>query len=41
LLGASILDELREVGRVIAGQLDRARRSPSHPRGLAAPLGLY
>jgi DDE superfamily endonuclease len=31
LLGASVTDKLLEVGRVVAGQLDRSRRSPSHP----------
>ena len=37
LLGASIVDEVFEVSCVLAGQFDRAWRSPSHPRGLAAP----
>jgi hypothetical protein len=35
LLGASIADELLKVGRVVRGQIDRVRWSPSHPRGVA------
>jgi hypothetical protein len=35
LLRASITEQLLEVARVVGRQIERTRRSPSHPRGVA------
>lgn len=39
-LGTLITDELLKVDGIVRGQIDHARRTPSHPRGLADPPGL-